>query len=582
FEFIYEPKDYWHIIENANNDVFVNSDFYFRFGNQDYYDIDTDTVRSAPIVEKPTYRLSAIDGLCFTRLFLKCQDKNYNSLKTELNALFDKFESFQFIFFDDFYFTDDDKIKAFDVDTYWIPIFYNNRKTQNFEIRFLYGSYYGMLPPISTVPQFHYGTESLDDEFVWLYTPHKRFLWNYKNTLRLYKVFYDNNNNETNRLTYSLPATEYAIGNVKIEKYNIVGGYQNNEFIKDFTGSIVNSPRYIVGDESKNLSRITPYHGHTYNYSKDEEQQPQIDLFVYRAWQDIEYIGKIYLIGYNKNTQQYLYGHYNIKTGETILLPQQERSIDFTLINNEAYLEYIDEIGTEQTQSRYEYKIFHGNEELRRIRIKGRRPCVVFDNDIVIIASREDRYGGHFVQYFDFSLNRFVGDAKLLFANLSDIDNLQLPFAEYISVLDKENKIFIHAYHWNNTQTNKKDVGIRFFDTKDGLNLDEFSPVNALYFSDVFQTNQINFAYSTISELSDGVIVWACGDNKKVYGIKLRNNYRAGRNYEKIVLDFSGEQYNLVQYHTPCVFTSNCGIMFVNTNQGVKQIFIDEYGRKLL
>lgn len=569
-EFKYEPRDYWHIIENSNNDVFVSSEFYFRFGNLSFFNRDTDSVRVVPEVKKPTYRGTLIDGLCFSRLFFTAEDKNYNNLRSWLHNMFDKFEAYEYDFFTES-FINENSILPFDIDTYWFPVFGINRKTQDKKIKFLYGSYYSMFPPISSIPQYSYNQDNLEKEYVYLYTPHKRFLWNYKKQLRLYKVFYNTSNQEVNRLTYSLPATEYAITDVFVERYNIVDGYNNDEYIKDFTGAIVNSPKYIVGDGETDLSRITPFHGHTYNYVK--AVAPSVNKIVYRAFQDINQNDKIYLLGYDVQAQQYVYGYYNIKTNEIVLLPKPERSISFGYFDDLAYLEYVDEFGTSPVENRYEYRFIHGGEEIRKLRIKGRRPAIVFSNDKLIISSRDDRHGGHYVQYFDFALNEIKGSVNLIFSNLADIDGLPYPYAEATSVLDKANKIFIHAHHWLNFPINKKDVGIQFYNTDEGLFVEEFSGIT-LYFSDIFNNSSISYSHPSITELNDGVIVWATGSNNKVYGVKFNHNYRYGRQFEKVILDVP---YELIEYHTPCVYTSiNGGIMFLNTTDGIKVIYISE------
>lgn len=571
-EFEYYPRDYWHIIENANNDVFVSPDFYFRFGNLSYFDRDNDAVRAVPELKPPTYRATLIDGLCFSRLFFEALDKSYVNLRTWLHSKFSKHEAYER---DEFggenAFINDNSILPFDYDTYWFPIFNVNRKTNNQKIRFLYGSYYSMLPPVSSIPQFSYNQDNLEKEYIYLFCPHKRFLWNYKKQLRLYKVSFNDNNEETERLTYSVPATEYAIPNVFVEKYNIEGGYTNKEYIKDYNNVIVNSPRYIVGDGEKDLSRITPFHGHTYNYSKEEPTQAS--RIVYRAFQDITQNEKIYLLGYNINSGTYCYGYYNLKTNELFLPPHQERSAGIKYLDSESYLLYDSEFGTNSEVSRYEYKYVHSGDIVKSFKLKGRRPVVLPANNHIVFVSYDDRHNIHCAQYCDYRFENIIGNPQLIFSNLSNIEPIY-PYAEAATLLDKEQEIFLHAYHFQTGS--RKDVAIKFMSIQDGYFLEEFEN-HTLYFSTLFNLSNIDFSYPSISELNNAVIVWAVGSDKKVYGIKLYHNYRVGRvnSLEKAVIN---QPYNnLLEYHTPCVYTPmQGGIMFLNTSSDIKVIYVSE------
>lgn len=538
-----------HIIENANVNVIVDNKNYFRIGNLSYMEPTDNNIKSVPEVRSSKYRMNVVDVVCLIRNLLKAQNKNDDEVFDYLSTLYDSFE-----------FSD---LKSFASDTYMMPISNRNtRKTEAGIIRFIYGCYLSSLPPISSLPQFskNENLQNINDitqEKILLYCPYKRFIWNYINRLHLFRVIYDDYENETSRTIISADASEYESGEIKISKY--VLQLENNEVVRKWNGELIRSPQYIVskneGGDYVDLSRITPFRGHTFNELLTYMVPPARKV-IYRCWIDDDFAGKIYLLGYNTETQEYLHGFYDPKRGIFSLSPKPERSQDFYLLANLAYLEFDRLDRTAQSDKKFVYKIKFSDETIGEIKIGGRRPSIAFYENRLYIGSRDDINGGYYLQYFEIKNEEILPSPNLIVYDNRDIST-GLPGCMNICVLDKFEGIFVYTIH--TIIDGRKDVLIVFFD-KENIQNEVFG--QGIKFSDIFGTS-VEYSYPYIAPYDHYLVISSKGSDGKIYLIILPEEYRIGMNISSLVID--NLNIELQDYFAPLV-CSNVPYIFLNVN----------------
>jgi hypothetical protein len=575
-EFYLDSGSYYHIIEGSNIDVLARNNSYMRYGHFDFLDWGNLEIKTVPDIRDADYRMNAVDGCCFIRNVLYGADKSMEIITNYIESMYDMFEIYPYWF--DFFtgeviFDKTDKAKNAINDTFMFP-FGDGRRTGTDRIDFIYGNYLAWFPPISTVPQYCFGSNNLNEEYVYLYCPYKRFMWNYKRRIELFRKEYDDSENETNSEQISYNANEYGnTGDIVIRRYDHI--VDNTEVIMDWLGNVINSPRFIISDvqdtDEIKLSRITPFHGHTVN-----EMLRDIVITarkrIYRGWVDDNFAGKIYLLGRDFDNNKYLYGFYNHKTGEINLNETIERSQDFTLLANNIYLEFANYDESHGSQKKFIYRVILNGEEIGVIRIGGRRPSIVFHDNILYVGSRDDILGGYYIQSFIIKSGEIVDNAQLVGYDGADIDNLE--GCIQLGVLDKKDGLFIYANHYR--YGSNKDIAIKYFNSDGILPNEDYAWI---FFSEKFGTDK-SYSFPYITHYDNYVIVSGYGSDNKIYYIVLFEN-------KKDIITGSislGENITLAEYFHPIV-AHHISFLFANINDENRSILIfpiDEISGRIL
>jgi hypothetical protein len=574
-EFYLDSGSYYHIIEGSNIDVLARNNSYMRYGHFNFLDwLDID-IKVVPNIRDADYRMNAVDGSCFIRNVLYGADKSMDTITSYIENMYDMFEIYPYWieFIGEVIFDRTNKAKNAINDTFMFP-FGSGRRTEADRIDFIYGNYLAWFPPISTVPQYCFGSNNLNEEYVYLYCPHKRFMWNYKRRIELFRKEYDNSGNETNSEQISYNANEYGnTGDIVIRRYDRI--VDNTEIIRDWFGNVINSPRFIISDvqdtDEIKLSRITPFHGHTIN-----EMLRDIVITarkrVYRGWVDDNFAGKIYLLGRDFDNNKYLYGFYNHKTGEINLNEVIERSQDFTLLANNIYLEFADYDESQGNQRKFIYKVVLNGEEIGIIKIGGRRPSIIFHDNILYVGSRDDVLGGYFIQSFIVKSGEIVDDAQLVGYDGADVDTLE--GCIQLGVLDKKDGLFIYAKHYS--YGSSKDISIKYFNQEGILPNEDYAWI---YFSEKFGTDK-SYSFPYITHYDNYVMVSGYGSDNKIYYIILFEN-------KKDIITGSislEENITLAEYFHPIV-AHHISFLFANVNDENRNILvfpIDELSERIL
>jgi hypothetical protein len=567
-------RRFYQFIESANIDTLADDKGYFRFGQVEYYDEDLGEILQTPYLKKPDYKMSFVDGLCHIKKLLLGEGYDAGGLRNELKQHFPALEAYPFEIsfeYDTLIIDESSGITPFDLDTYICPITdYETWLSDSGKVRFLYGNYMACLPPNSCLPQYSLFTDDLSKEYVYVFTPYRNFVWNYEDDLGLYEVEYtlgqteddDVENNRTLRSYVPNGNVYSAYSNLFVCEYT--RALTNQEVIKRWNNQNVRTPKWILANtENQNsirdLTRITPFRGHTYNIRTADEQVPEDRLFIYNCWIDIEGLGDIGL-GLVKNTVQenYYIGRYNIRQDLFTIIPiDNDRSADLTLSLVQSYLKHF---------SAGVYKVYENDEEERVVDLAGRYPSIVFTQNYMFVGVKKSN-GVYEVSRFSLVNNTIQDTRQVIYESITPI----LATARFVNfpslgILGKRIAKLVIAHHYKYNANNDGDVLVKFYSAeRETVEEEDWLEFR---FSQVF-SGSVKYSFPFIFHLDNAIGITAFRDEGNVCVVIVPEDYVYSRRVWRGMVQPETNQPLESYYHPACY--KHGLVVFFNFASGAKQ-----------
>lgn len=570
-------RRFYQFIESSNIDALVDDKGYFRFGQVEYYLENTDTLLQTPVLKKPDYKMSFVDGLCHLKKLLYGEGYDYEGLRAGLKQHFSALEAYPFdigIDYDQLVIDESSGILPFDLNTYICPITdYETWLSDNGKVRFLYGNYMACLPPNSCLPQYSLFTDDLSKEYVYVFTPYRNFVWNYDDELGLYKVEYDlgqteEEDTERERIlkSYVPSNNEYSsYSNVVVREYTLP--LTNEEVVKRWNNQNVRTPKWIIANREnlnnvRDLTRITPFRGNTYNIKTAEEQVPEERLLIYNCWIDIQHLGDIglALVG-DMSLEKYYTGRYDIRQdlfAVAPLIPQdKDRSSDLTLALDDSYLKHLS-LGV--------YRLYVGEQEDVSLDLVGRYPSIVFDQNRMFVGVKKQD-STYEVSYYSVYNNVLRNDRVLVYQSDMPVYNTsRLVHYPSLGIIGKRVGKLVVAHHYRYSAPNTPDVVVRFFSLeKESLEEEDWLKFR---FSEVFSGN-VSYSFPFVFHLDNAIGITAFRNQSEVCLVIVPEDYIYSRRVLRSVL-VPETQQPLASYYHPACYKHGL-VVFFNFASGAKQ-----------